>query len=317
MQTNIVHADTRGMSREDWLDARRNGIGGSDAGAIMGVSKWSSPLSVYVDKIGMSPEKEITEAMRQGTDLEDYVAKRFCEDTGMKVRKCNRILKHPEHEWMLANIDRDIIGVKAGLECKTSSPMTRCDYDAGEIPPQYYYQCLHYMAVTGAEKWYLAVLVYSKALHVFEIKRDESKIKELIEHEREFWFDCVLQKNPPLPTGSEADEKAVNIFFPMVDDAESVDLGDLKETLQMLEYQKASKKKIDENISELEGQIKMRMSSHAIGSTDGWKVTWKQSDRSNFDKAALLNDHPELAPLIAQYTTTKPSRRFMVTKINA
>jgi len=158
-----VFADTRKMSHEEWLASRRNGIGGSDASAILGVNPYSSPLKVYLDKIGKSEDKETNEAMRQGTDLEQYVADRFVEATGKKVRKCNKILQHPEYPWMLANIDRDIVGENAGLECKTISAFDIEDkLENGEYPAHYYVQCVHYMAITGADRWYLAVLVLGR-----------------------------------------------------------------------------------------------------------------------------------------------------------
>ena len=79
------YISTKNMSREEWLEARRKGIGGSDASAFLGQNQWSSPLSVYMDKRGMTPEKDPTEALIQGTDCEEVVAKRFERETGMKV----------------------------------------------------------------------------------------------------------------------------------------------------------------------------------------------------------------------------------------
>ena len=96
MNNAKVFADTRKMTREEWLDARRNGIGGSDASAILGLNPYSSPLKVYLDKIGKGEEQETNEAMRQGTDLEPYVAERFTKETGKKVKRCNKILQHPD-----------------------------------------------------------------------------------------------------------------------------------------------------------------------------------------------------------------------------
>ena len=103
-------ANTAEIPREDWLNARRGGIGGSDAPAILGLDRYRSPFDVYADKLGLKPEQEDNEAMRQGRDLEQYVAERFMEATGKKVRRRNGILQHPEHPWMIANIDRWVVG---------------------------------------------------------------------------------------------------------------------------------------------------------------------------------------------------------------
>ena len=112
---------TKNMSREDWLSLRRTGIGGSDAGAICGLNPYSSPLDVYFNKTGEAPETEDNEAMRQGRDLEEYVARRFTEETGLKVRRSNQMYRSIEHPFMIADIDRLIIGEDAGLECKTAN----------------------------------------------------------------------------------------------------------------------------------------------------------------------------------------------------
>ena len=111
-----------------------------------------------MDKQGLTAEKPNIIAMRFGRGAEEIVARWFAEDTGKPVARCNAILQHPEHPFMLANIDRQIRGKRAGLECKTTSTYNRTDFEGGSIPPYYYWQCMHYLAVTGWERWYLAVL---------------------------------------------------------------------------------------------------------------------------------------------------------------
>ena len=133
------------MSRSAWLEARRAGIGGSDAAAILGASPWATPLSVWTDKQGLTEEKPDTIAMRFGRDAEEIVAHWFAEDTGKTVARCNAILQHPEHPFMLANIDRQILGERAGLECKTTSAYNRTGFVGGSIPPYFYWQCMYYL----------------------------------------------------------------------------------------------------------------------------------------------------------------------------
>lgn len=108
---------TREMSHEKWLEYRKKGIGGSDAGAICGLNPYVSLVTVWADKKSKIPPKPDNEAMRQGRDFEDIVAKRFCEETGKKVRRCNYIIQHDEYPFMLANVDRLVVGETAGLEC--------------------------------------------------------------------------------------------------------------------------------------------------------------------------------------------------------
>ena len=87
--TAVELAKTLDMPREQWLELRRQGIGGSDAAAIVGLDRYRSPFDVYADKLGLKKEQPDNEAMRQGRDLEEYVASRFCEQTGKKVRRRN------------------------------------------------------------------------------------------------------------------------------------------------------------------------------------------------------------------------------------
>lgn len=303
-----IYTSTKNMTREQWLEARRSGIGGSDAAAIVGANPYSSALTVYADKTGALPPAEETEAMRQGTDLEDYVARRFCDETGLKVQRCYKMFRNPERPWMLANIDRQILHTPefVGLECKTTNLFNKTDFDDGEIQPNYFWQCQHYMAVTGAPYWYLAVLILSKSFHVFKIERDEMAIETLIEAERAFWFDHVKKGIPPAPNGSDADGKAISAIYPVGTD-ESVDLSDLRETVQMLEGLKFQKKRIEEMIAQHEQTIKMRMGDAQAATVPGYKIMWKSFEQTRFDSNALK----KAAPLVySMYAKNSSVRRF-------
>ena len=118
-----IKIPTAGMSRQEWLKLRKGGLGGSDAGAVCGLNPYASPMSVYKDKTSDEIEEKDNEAMRQGRDLEDYAARRFMEATGLKVRRSNVMYKCEEHPFMLADVDRLVVGEDAGLECKTASAL--------------------------------------------------------------------------------------------------------------------------------------------------------------------------------------------------
>lgn len=310
--TAVIFVDTRDMSREDWLEARRKGIGGSDAAAIMGANPYVTPLTVYADKIGAAPEKETSEAMRQGTDLEAYVADRFTEATEIKLRRVNRILQHPEYPWMLANIDRDVIGGDGGFEAKTTNLLNKHDFENGEVPLNYMWQCQHYMAVTGAPYWYLAVLVLGKAFHVFRIDRDDALIDRLIQAEQEFWLEHVEKRVPPLPTGSDSDDAALEAIYPESQVGTDADLTELNDTLNLIELLKADKAKLDTRIRSAEEEIKAILCDRERGTAAGWSVSWKSSTRSAVDTKRLRAELPEIAE---QYTNTTRTRVFRVNKI--
>ena len=152
---SVIRTSTLRMSKEDWTAARRESIGGSDAAAVLGLNPWKGPFALWAAKTGAVEPEDIStkEAVRLGTYLEEYVAQRFAEETGKRVRRENAILRNTAYPWAHANVDRMIIGEKAGLECKTTSELNMKRFRGGEYPVTYYCQCMHYMAVTRFPKW--------------------------------------------------------------------------------------------------------------------------------------------------------------------
>ena len=302
-----VFCSTKDMDHADWLKARRNGIGGSDAAAIVGLSPYSSPLSVYAHKMELVPPIDDNEAMRQGRDFEDYVAKRFEEASGLKTRRRNAILQHPEHDWMLANVDRLIVGENAGLECKTTSVYNRTDFDGGNIPPYYYAQCQHYMAVTGAEKWYLAVLILNRKFHWFEIQRNDDDIAALISAEKVFWEEHVLGQIPPEP--NENDSDLLKDLYPQVDEAEEVTLYHIEDTAKNLVTLKAQINELDKEKKRLENVIKGELGSAGVGIMHGFKIKYSDVVSSRFNSKELKKDNPDL---YSKYVKESTSRRLTI-----
>ena len=308
----LIKIPTKDMSREDWLAERRKSIGGSDAAAIVGLSKWSSPYSVWADKTGRLPEKEETEAMRLGTDLEQYVAQRWSEQTGKKVAKSNYILKNPAYPFAHANIDRTVHGERAGLECKTTSTLDVKQFNDVEFPEQYYAQCVHYLAVTGWDKWYLAVLCYGRGFFTFELKRDEAEIKALMDAEAAFW-ENVINDTPPAVDGSEATTEALTTIY-----AESapgtVELFGREQLIDEYETIKRQLRALSERRDEIENILKTDLGDNERGLCGRWTVSWKSQTRSTLNAKALQADHPEYN--LAPYYKTTAVRPFKVTMKN-
>ena len=292
--TSITLAKTLDMPRGEWLELRRQGIGGSDAAAIVGLDRYRSAFDVYADKLGLKQEQPDNEAMRQGRDLEDYVAQRFMEATGKKVRRRNTILQHPEHHWMLGNIDRWVIGENAGLECKTTSVLNRAKFSQGEFPPNYYVQCVHYMAVTGAERWYLGVLVLNKAFHVFAIERDENEIAALIEAEKHFWENHIMKQIPPAPDGSETTSELIKQLFPEAKERKEVALFGYEDKIE--EYLKldAQVKELAKKRDALKQELQLALADAEIGRAQGYIVEWKTQYRQSLDTKKLKAEQAEI-----------------------
>ena len=173
-------------SHEEWLALRRQYIGGSDAAAVVGLNPFSSPYSLWAEKTGRVPGFAGNLATEVGTYLEDFVAQKFAA-TGKKVRRVNRSFLNSDFPWAIANIDRDVVGEDAGLEIKTTSELNMKSFKGGEYPANYYVQAVHYLAVTGKARWYLAVLIGNRDFRIFTIERDEAEIAALMDAERDFW----------------------------------------------------------------------------------------------------------------------------------
>lgn len=305
-------ADTRTLTHDEWLDLRRTGIGGSDAGAIMGVSPYKGAFSVWADKMGKLPPIEDNEAMRQGRDLEDYVARRFAEASGLRVRHEYSMLRSVEHPCMLADIDRRIIGERAGLECKTSRDITMARYRNGDYPMEYYCQCLHYLAVTGWDCWYLAVLVYGTDLLIYKICRDEvlDDIEALIKAEEAFWDSHVVLDQPPAPDALDSTAAALGSVYPCEDGTTVCADQDADQALTELAALKAQRRALDRQITERENQIKAAMGEAEVLAGTSVSATWRSSERTTISKEKLLKAYPNIN--MDAITDRNVQRRFAI-----
>lgn len=304
----LTKVSTVGMSREDWLERRRHTIGGSDAAGIVGLSRYATPYTVFLDKTWRLPDKADNEVMRQGRDLEDYVAKRWEEATGKKVRRLQAMLYNPAYPFAHADVDRMVVGEDAGLECKTTSTLDVRQFNGVEFPEKYYAQCVHYMAVTGAKQWYLAVLVFGRGFFTFTLERNQAEIDALMAAEAAFW-EKVENDTPPAPDGSDAATDAISVVYAESRYGEMELFG--RETM-LNEYAdlKAQKKAVDERIKEIENTIKDDMQEIPLGRVGRFSVVWKSQQRSVFQLEEFKKDHPGLD--LRPYIKTTTSRPFKV-----
>lgn len=302
---------TKDLSREEWLRARMAGIGGSDVSAIAGLNKYKSPMGVYLDKIGESPIEDITsEAAYFGNILEDVVAQEFTKRTGMKVRNRFAILQHPNHPYMLANVDRMIVGKKEGLECKTASEYLKGEWEGDEVPTPYLLQIQHYMAVTGYNAWWIAVLLGGNKFIFKRIERDEEIIEYLIKLEGDFWANHVIKRNPPEFDGSEASSRLLQALYPQAEPKSEIQLDKTVETL--IEARDAYIEDItalETKKKEIENQIKAQMGENEIGHVGSRTVKWSNVTSNRIDTKTLKAEKPEI---YQQYTKPSVSRRFAI-----
>ena len=268
-------------SHEEWLELRSHYIGGSDAAAVVGLNAYASPYSLWAEKTGKVPGFAGNLACEVGTYLEEFVAQKFAQETGKKVRKCNQSFLNSQYPWAIANIDRDIVGEDAGLEIKTTDTLNLKKFKGGEYPANYYCQMVHYLAVTGKQRWYLAVLIGNKEFKWFTLERDEAEIAALMTAEADFW-ELVKKDIPPAVDGTKATSEALKTIYEDSDDSVA-DLysytSDLKQYMEL----KKQIKELETMAEELANRVKEFMGASGSGECEGFKVSWKSQTRRFMD----------------------------------
>ncbi len=300
------------LDRKEWLEERRKSIGGSDAAALLGMNEWESPYSIWADKLGLLPEKEETEAMRIGRDLEEYVARRWMEATNKVCQTRKETIRNERYPWAHANIDRWVAGENAGLECKTTSSINLKAYKNGEFPDRYYVQCMHYMAVTGADRWYLAVLIMGREFKKFVIERDEEEIESLMRVEQEFWTKYVETKKEPPMDGRDVTDDAIDVVHAESNGTSISLIGNEKHLLSQRVTLTERRKALERSIKEIDQQLKATLGAAEIGRTEAYTVFWKPQSRSTFDIERFREDNPKID--LSPYYKTANYRRFEVKK---
>jgi putative phage-type endonuclease len=310
---------TNGMNRDEWLDVRKQGIGSSDAAAAVGLNPYQSQLELWMVKTGRSsllpqvdPNDEASPTY-WGQLLEPIVAAHYTRRTGRRVRRINAVLQHPEHPWMLANIDREIVGAGDAqiLECKTAGINGARLWRDG-VPEYVQLQVMHQLAVTGKQAADVAVLLGGQELQIHRIERDEALIANLIELERQFW-DLVVRDEQPAADGSESADLALRCLYPR-DTGDVLDLSDdlaMSSVFSDLLAVRQSLEREQQLEAQLKQRIQQRMGDASRALFERGEVSWKRSkDASAIDIERLQKEWPEL---VVQYAVSKPgSRRFLV-----
>lgn len=312
---------TKGMDRKQWLRVRKNGIGSSDAAAAVGLNPYQSQLELWLIKTGrddalpkIDPNDD-NHPVYWGTVLEPFVAEHYTRRTGHRVRRINAVLQHPDPDkaWMLANIDREVIGSPDVqiLECKTAGEFGARLWKEG-VPEYIQIQVQHQLAVTGKQAADVCVLICGQEIRVHRIERDEELIAHLIELERRFWH-YVETDTPPPADGSDSAALALQCLNPRdagttVDLTEDAELNRVFTELVQVRETLAAHTKSE---SQLKQRIQERMGDASRATFSGGTVSWKRSkDSIGLDVTRLLAEQPGLQQ---QYPLVKPgSRRFLL-----
>jgi putative phage-type endonuclease len=281
----LVH--TKNMVKDEWLNHRKNGLGGSDAAAVAGVSKYSSPLVVYMEKRGLYSKTVDNDAAYFGNLYEPVIRKEFVKrinagrepEQYIKVTRCNYLLQHPEYEFMLANVDGIIncpINGKGILEIKTASEYLKDDWAGDDIPNAYYLQVMHYLAVTGLEFAFVVVVIGGNKYKHYFLKRDEDTINSLIAIEYDFWHNHVMSAVPPVAAGGDAEYDMMKVMYPKSYDEPVIELPiGFKDVVEEYEGLKSDEKEIKAALSEAKNRIAFAMQEHGQAFAGPHQINFK------------------------------------------
>lgn len=300
---------TKNMDRNEWLKIRKTGLGGSDAGAVCGLNPYVSPMAVYRDKVSDETDMGDNEAMRQGRDLEEYVAQRFTEETGLKVRRSNKMYRSTEYPWMIADVDRMVAGGGAGLECKTVSVYKKDQWADGGIPVYYLLQCYHYMIVTGCRTWYLAAVILGQDFQYRRIEYEEETAQNLIALEAEFWNNHVLPRHMPDPDGSKSCDAVLEEYFCQRGKAETIELVGFDQKLERRQEIEETMKLLETEKRQIDQEIKVFMDGHEMADSGRYRVTWREVISSRLDTKRLKEEKPDI---YQEFLQESKSSRFTV-----
>ena len=302
-----VIANTETMPYTDWLDYRKQGIGGSDAAVVCGISRYKSPVELWMEKTNQMPDQEAGEAAYWGTQLESLVRTEFTKRTGIEVEHRMELLRSDEHPFMQANLDGTCVHPELGpciFEAKTASAFKAGEWEDG-IPDEYFLQVQHYMAVTGYGGCYIAALIGGNTFRWKFVPRDEELIAMLVQLEADFWQHVQSETPPPLD-GSNASARFLAERFPNSMSNSRIELPNQAEHL-IHQYDEASQqiKLLTERKQEAENLLKEMLGSHETGTTGDHLVTWKNVVQERLDTKTLKAEHPTLYKKYANPTSCR------------
>jgi putative phage-type endonuclease len=315
-------------THEEWLAERKKSLGGSDVGAVLGMSEYSSPYTVWAEKTGKLPPFEGNEWTRLGNDLEGYVAQRFCEISGLKVINDSATWRNDKYPHLHANFDRRVVGMKAGVECKLTSEFNLKKFKDGEFPDRFYAQCVEYLCVTEFERWFLVVLIYGKGVRIYQMTRIENdscpewceasvyvsdaECEALIKTTGDFWNNYVLTNEAPMVDGSKSTSETISTIYR---ESNGNEVSLMAYQTDLCRYAELSKciKDMETQKDEVANRIKAFMGEAEKGECDKYKVSWASSMRVSFDHKRFTKENPEID--LSDYYKATATRMFKVSEV--
>lgn len=283
-------------------------IGGSDIAAIMGESRWKTPYKLWAEKTGQitPPDLSTVEAVEMGTRLEQFVADLFADKTGKQVRKAPKTYQHKDYPYLVAHIDRLITNSDELLECKTCSAYKLEEWE-NKIPKEYVLQVMWYLGITGRKRGWIACLIGGQKFEYKAIDFDQELFDLMVEKAVKFW-QMVENNQPPLMLAD--DGEVLQEIYPKSNE-EMIEMQEINDRVAYMQELKMHRDDMNNEIKEIETELKSIIKDNAGIKTPQYKITWKTQTANRLDTDRLKEEQPEI---VNKYTLVKDYRVLRVTK---
>jgi putative phage-type endonuclease len=321
------------LINQDFTRDRRNYLGGSDIGAILGLSKYRSALDVWLEKTGQSELTRTSLPLRFGSFAESFIAQEYTSATGFELIHDERPITHPQYDFLVGHVDRFVFesplekekvlleessqcAASHLLECKTANPFLQDDWGepgSDQVPLPYLVQCIWYLMITGLKRCDLAVLFGNADFRIYQIHQDTELATMILDRAITFWEKHIKGNQAP-PTQSEKDCLSLFNKGTALKSIEAVSSTyELSLHLQLLTERIETQEK---EVSSIRQHLMNEMQDAELLTYQGKTLaTWKTPKQSyRLDSKRLEQDHPELA--LQYQTPIQNSRRLVIKKLH-
>ena len=313
------------LNIQDFALLRAKSLGGSDIGPILGLSKYRSPLDVWMEKTGKMKNEIDNLPIRFGKFAEEFVATEYELATGFPLVEYPRAIVHPDYDYMHGHVDRFICFTPAIydenghlianriLECKTANPFTQSEWGetgTDQVPLPYLVQCVWYMMITNIDQADLAVLFGNADFRIYEIQRDHELEQMVMEKAMNFWENHVLKDIPPEPSN----ERDLKQLFKNSTSNKSVESNsEMLNQIKQIHQINQAIEKYESEISQIKQSIMNHMQDAELLTYQGQTIaTWKSPKPSfRLDAKKFAIEHPDLA---SQYQVAIQNNRRLTIK---
>jgi putative phage-type endonuclease len=311
---NGIGGVMRSQEKENWLRERKSYIGGSDIASICGLNKYKSAMGIYLEKTSSNIEETPTSgAIEWGTLLEDTIANAYSIKTGFTIEVEPNVIRHPEHSFIAANIDRWANGKKHILECKTAGYMMSKEWGqeyTDQIPENYLCQVAYYAAICDVEKVDIAVLIGGQNFRIYTYNRNRDFESKLIKVAYNFWHNNVLKGIPPEATSTDD----ILALYPKAQEFMLEADNEIVDKVMKLQELKNEEKNICNAARSLQFEIQnfMKDADILVDHSGNCLATWKNSSpRVALDVKRLQEEHNDI---YLQYAKEKEGTRMFLIK---